>query len=114
VALVVFRSKAAGEFFMLPENAKQIFDILGRPMEARGVLTAEQLPAAIAALDGAIERQVAEPAADSPAAAAAATDNGDDAAREAAQRVSLRQRAFPLLQMMRAASAKGVDVTWGV
>ena len=44
-----FNSAAAGEIVMLAPHAEEIFSAMDRPLEARGVLPASQLPAAIAA-----------------------------------------------------------------
>ena len=104
MALVTFRSKAAGEIYMFPENARQVFEILGRADGARGVITQDQLDDAIARLTAAVDREKAQPK--DPAR--------DDERPAAARPVSLAQRVFPLLEMLRAAKAKQVDVTWGV
>lgn len=111
MALVVFRSKAAGEIFMFAETARRIFEIIGRKEAIRGVITADDLPVAISALESAIE---AERSRDEAAAEAAeeAIRRGDNAAIQ--RPVGLAQRAWPLLEMLRAAQKKAVEVTWGV
>jgi len=112
MALVVFRSKAAGEIFMFAETARRIFDILDRTEAPRGVITAEQVPDALARLSAAVEEEkeqlkVAQQRIED------AERRGDDEAA-AARAITLGQRAFPLLEMLRAAAKKKVDVTWGV
>ena len=47
MALVFFRSKAAADITMFAENARRIFEIIGRPESARGVITSEQVPDAL-------------------------------------------------------------------
>jgi hypothetical protein len=106
VSLVVFRSKAAGEIYYLPENAHRIFEILGKQTAPRGVITAEQVPDAIARLVAAVEEEKAR-LKEAPPQEGERTD-------EARRAVTLEQRAFPLLDMLRAAQKKNVDVTWGV
>lgn len=115
MALVVFRSKAAGEIFMFPETARRIFDIVGKDDAPRGVITAEQVPEALSRLQTAVD--------DEKAQLKAAADRDDDADRRgsgaadealAARAITLGQRAFPLLEMLRAAQKKRVDVTWGI
>lgn len=111
MALVVFRSKAAGEIFMFAETARRIFEIIGKAEAPRGVITAEQVPEALARLQAAVDEEKAQ----LKAAAEQAEDadrRGDDVA--AARAITLGQRAFPLLEMLRAAQKKKVDVTWGV
>lgn len=121
MALVVFRSKAAGEIFMFAETTRRILDILGKDADApRGVITADETPGALARLQAAVDDEKAQIAAakqrgqqaDQRGSAGAANDPADEAA--AARAVTLGQRAYPLLEMLRAAAKKKVDVTWGV
>ena len=60
MALVVFRSKAAGEIFMFPETARRIFDIVGKDDAPRGVITAEQVPEALSRLQTAVDEEKAQ------------------------------------------------------
>ena len=111
MSLVVFRSKAAGEIYMFAETARRIFDILGKDDTPRGVITADQVPDALARLTAAVDAE--------KEALRAAQKQSDEAERRgdeaaAARAVSLAQRAFPLIEMLRAAQKKKVDVTWGV
>ncbi len=108
VALVVFRSKAAGEIFYLEENARRLFEIIGKDPAPRGVITALQLPDAIAKLTAAVEQEKAQ------LQAAQAKRGDDDESAAVARAVTLGQRAYPLLEMLRAAQKRNVDVTWGV
>lgn len=110
MALVVFRSKAAGEIFYLAENARRLFDIMGKEPGPRGVITAAQLPDAIAKLVAAVEEEKAQLRADQQKDEA----EGDVGSANAQRAVTLGQRAYPLLEMLRAAQKRNVDVTWGV
>jgi hypothetical protein len=107
MALITFRSKAAGEIYMFQENARRVFEILGRSDDARGVITPDQLDDAIARLAAAVDDEKAQ--IKNAPQGGRAEDN-----RAAAQPVTLGQRVFPLLEMLRAAQAKRVDVTWGI
>lgn len=111
MALVVFRSKAAGEIFMFAETARRIFEIFGRPDTERGVITAEQVPDALQRLEAAVEQEKAQ-----LKAAAEQADRADKQGEESSQprAITLGQRAFPLIEMLRAARKKNVDVTWGI
>jgi hypothetical protein len=109
MALITFRSKAAGEIYMFQENARRVFEILGRSDDARGVITPDQLDDAIARLAAAIDDEKAQ----IKNAAQGGRGPGEDD-RAAAQPVTLGQRVVPLLEMLRAAQAKRVDVTWGI
>lgn len=111
MSLVVFRSKAAGEIFMFAETARRIFEIIGRSEAPRGVITSEQVSDALARLLAAVEQEKAH-AKEAAAAAVQADRRGDEPSAPAP--ITLGQRAFPLIEMLRAAEKKNVDVTWGV
>jgi hypothetical protein len=108
MALVIFRSKAAAEITMFAESARRIFEIIGRPESARGVITADQIPDALQRLTTAVEQDKAQNRASADAADDEATSKGLQA-----RGVTFSQRAFPLIEMLRAAQKKGADVTWG-
>jgi len=105
--LLVFHSKAAADVLMLSRHAAPLLQAADKAggtedVPARGVFTAAQLPAVIAA----IERAAAQ--ADAPLE----DPDADDPAPAMDQPVSLRVRAYPLLDMLRRARKKGVDVLW--
>jgi hypothetical protein len=108
MALVIFRSKAAADITMFAESARRIFEIVGRPESARGVITAEQIPDALQRLTAAVEQDKAQ----YKASADAANDESESKGMQA-RGVTFSQRAFPLIEMLRAAQKKGADVTWG-
>jgi len=109
--LIVFRSKAAADVLMLSAHARSVLQAAGKTdadeLPERGIFTVEQLPAALAALEHAI--QVSPPPAE---------PSEDDIARQPElshpmnQPVSLRQRAWPLLDMLRKAQASNQPVIW--
>lgn len=114
MSLVRFSSKAAAEVFMLEDHAARLLQAIGKEAEPRGVITAAQIPDALARLRGAIR---AEQQAEVEAAARGlpAVDEDNDEARERrANHVSLDRRAFPLIDMLEKSAAKGADVLWGV
>jgi hypothetical protein len=111
MALVVFRSKAAGEIFMFPETARRIFDLIGKAEAPRGVITADQVPEALARLVAAVEEEKAQLKA-AEQQAEQSERRGEEASQPRA--ITLAQRAFPLIEMLRAAQKKQVDVTWGI
>ena len=101
-----FRSKAGPDVIMLADLSKRIFDILGRPLEPRGILTVEQLPVLITALETAILKDLAE------------RSKTPDETKEDAEKPKLTdrlgQRAYPFLELMKQAKAKDEPVMWGV
>lgn len=111
MSLVVFRSKAAGDIFMFADTAQRLFEIIGKQDSQRGVITAAQIPEALAKLTAAVDEERAHLKRD--------TDD-DDAqpdgvnASTASKPVTLGQRAYPLIEMLRLSADKKADVTWGV
>jgi hypothetical protein len=101
-----FRSKAGPDVIMLADLTQRIFEILGRPLEPRGILTVEQLPALIIALETAILKDLEERSKSS------ATDQENAEKPKLADR--LGQRAYPFLELMKQAKAKDEPVMWGV
>jgi hypothetical protein len=104
MALVTFRSRAASAIIMYADGAQRLLELMGKPVSERGIITSEQIPDALQRLSQAVDREKAA-GADQPAQ--------DDAAGGSSF-VSLRQRAYPLMQMLVAAQKRQVDVTWGV
>ena len=101
-----FRSKAGPDVIMLADLTQRIFEILGRPLEPRGILTVEQLPALIIALETAILKDLEDRAKSNT------TDQENTEKPKLADR--LGQRAYPFLELMKQAKAKDEPVMWGV
>jgi len=99
-----FRSKAGPDVIMLADLTKRIFDILARPLDPRGILTVEQLPNLITALETAILKDLAE----------RSKTEGEDGAEKPKLADRLGQRAYPFLELMKQAKAKDEPVMWGV
>ncbi len=112
--LVVFRSKAAAEIYMYAEHAKLLLDIIGKPFEPaqapRGVITVEQVPAALGTLRDAAARSAAEQKIDDDKS----QDEPDVSKDAMSLPVGLAQRASPLIDMLERAEKTGAVVTWGV
>ena len=101
-----FRSKAGPDVIMLADLTQRIFEILGRPLEPRGILTVEQLPALIIALETAILKDLEDRAKSNTA------DQENIEKPKLADR--LGQRAYPFLELMKQSKAKDEPVMWGV
>ncbi len=103
-----FKSKAAGDVIMLGTSGNDVLATIGRSPDAKGIIEAADMPAAIRAIEAAI---VADEAARERAEEEARSSGQKLPARDA---VSLRQRAWPLVEMMKRAHAAGEPVVWGV
>jgi hypothetical protein len=113
--LITFKSKAAAEVPMYREHAKRILELLHKDVQ-RGVITAAEAPAAVRTIEQEIEESRAHPASDEVARDVNAHhgEQGDDSDHEGMETVSFSTRAYPLLQMLKAARDTGADVMWGV
>jgi hypothetical protein len=98
-----FRCKAAGDLIMLGAHGDQLLRLLGREPAAKGIIEPAQMPAAIAALQAAVQQGA--PAGDDDDAA------DDEAPRD---RVQLHQRLWPMIEMLRRAADAGEPIVWGV
>jgi hypothetical protein len=100
-----FHSKATGDLIMLGPHGDQLLRLLGREPSAQGIIEPAQMPAAIAALQAAAQQAQPPEAAD---------DDDRDADEAPRDRVSLRQRLWPMVEMLRRAADAGEPVVWGV
>jgi hypothetical protein len=101
-----FRSKAAGDVVMLGANGDQLLRALGREPAAQGIIEVAAMPAAIAALERAVAEEEARGTGDD-------NDDSDDAP-QASRGIGLRQRVWPMVEMMRRSQAAGEPIVWGV
>lgn len=111
--LIVFQSKAAADVLMFSAHALTIMHVVGRAytdaMPERGVITHEQLPAAIEAIEKALSEDKDE---HQDEAREHADEHDDVKVHPIAEPVSFRQRVWPLLSMLRASRDQQVDVMW--
>jgi Domain of unknown function (DUF1840) len=103
-----FKSKAAGDVIMMGPTGDEMLRAMGREPAAKGIVEPDEMPAAIAALEHAIAALEAERA----RAEAEAAATGEKLPPRPG--VGLRQRAWPLIQMLKRAHAAGEPIVWGV
>jgi Domain of unknown function (DUF1840) len=99
--LYKFKSKAAGDVVMLGPNGDQVMRLIGREPAAQGIFEVAHMPQVIAALEQAVAVEDAARKQDSDEPPA----KGDG--------VSLRQRVWPLVEMLRRCLAAREVITWG-
>ena len=93
--LFKFKSKVTGDLIMLEPDAKRLLKIMSRDDQIKGIFLANQLPAAIAALESAVAQEEIEGLQDP-------------------KQISWRQRSLPMLKMLKKCSTQSADVVWGV
>ncbi|MGM9516085.1 DUF1840 family protein [Roseateles sp. DB2] len=101
-----FKSKAAADVIYLPDAAQQVLAALGREVTPQGIIPVADLPAALQALAAAVEADEAAFA----ALVAEAQSQGEAPPRR--QEITLKQRVWPLLDMLRLSQAQRADVIW--
>jgi len=111
--LYTFKSKATADLLMLGSNGDELLRIIGKDVTPRGILLAADMPAAIRAIEAAIQRVEEHSRLVTSRDAKEATDN-DTPRADKAPPVGLSQRAWPMVEMMKVASAAGEPITWGV
>lgn len=104
--LYKFKSRATADLIMLEPQGRQVVTIMGKTPGPNGIVTAAQIPAAIAALEAAVAAEETVPVDDAAGEATPQEDRPDT--------VRLRQRVTPLIDMLKRSAAAEVDVVWGV
>lgn len=102
-----FKSKAAGDVIMLGPQGEQILRIVGKEPSAQGIFEVSSMPAAITAIEQAVAAEEASRVTDPPNAAEAAP-------AESVDRIGLRQRVWPFLEMLKRCHAESAVIVWGV
>ena len=103
-----FKSKAGGDVIMMGPSGDDVLRLIGKAPAAKGIIEVAAMAAAVSAIGQAV-------AADEAARAQAETDAaGEGRSLAPREGVSLRQRAWPLVEMMKRSMADGADIVWGV
>jgi len=87
----------------LAPNGDELLRLLGREPAPQGIFEPAAMPALVAALEAAANTE-------DQARAQAASDDEATGARS----ISLRQRIWPMVEMLRRAQAAGEPIVWGV
>ena len=106
--LYKFKCKATGDLIMLEPHGRYILGLIGKDPAPQGILQVVDMPAAILALQSAIDQQEKRQA----QAQQEAQARGEDAPQD--DLVSLRQRAVPFIAMLKRCLDEQHDIVWGV
>ena len=110
--LYKFKSRATADLILLEPHGRRLLQAMGKEPTAQGIVTAAQIPAAVAALEAAVaeeERRKAEAAQND----AMDEDGAVESSGPEQGPVTRRQRAAPFLDILRRSAAEGQDVVWG-
>ena len=105
--IVTFQSQAAGDVIMFGDVAQQMMKLMGKDVTAKGIVTVEQLPQAIACLRAAVEADKLQRGGNIRPQAEV---NVEGVVREP---ISVAQRAIPLLELLERSLKKNKPVVWG-
>jgi len=114
--LITFKSKAAADIVMYKEHAQRILELLGKDVD-RGIIIRTDTKKAIDTIEAAIAESRAHPISqqvNQDIMAHPNTNDEGDHDHERVESVSFSSRAYPLLEMLRAANEQNQDVVWGV
>lgn len=103
-----FKSKAGADVLMMADSADAVLRLMGRDPAPQGILESAALPGYVQQLEAGVAADEAQFQQTVDEARAA----GQPAPRR--QGVSLRQRAWPLRELMQRSIKEGADVVWGV
>jgi cyclopropane-fatty-acyl-phospholipid synthase len=96
-----FKSKATGDLIMTQSVGDRVLSLIGKAQAPQGIIEVDQMAAAIGALEAAAAAEASNPA-----------NDGDDASPRA-DTVSLRQRVWPMVDMLKRALAEKQPIVWG-
>ncbi len=105
-----FQCKAAGDVLMTGPVGERLLGIVGKPVAPQGILQPGDLASAIDALQRAVAED--ETRLSALQSKSAVVDSIDADAQ--AEAVSLRQHAWPLIEMMKQAQSANEAIVWGV
>lgn len=95
-----FKSKASGDLIMLGPHGDQLLRLIGREPAAKGIIEPAHIPTVLTALQAAI--------------VAAEQAPPGEADQPGARAVGLRQRLWPVIEMLRRCQAADQPIVWGV
>ena len=95
-----FKSKATGDLIMTQPVGDRVLLLIGKAATPQGIIEVDQMPAAMSALEAAVAAESPKPA-------------DDDEATGKADTVSLRQRVWPMVEMIKRALAEKQPIVWG-
>jgi Domain of unknown function (DUF1840) len=102
IMIYKFKSKATGDLIMTQPVGDRVLSLIGKAVTPQGIIEVDQMAAAMSALEAAVVTEQPKPAADDDARAGFAPDH-----------VALRQRVWPMVEMMKRALAEKQPITWG-
>ena len=108
--IYTFKSRSAADLTLPGPVGDRVLSLIGKEPSSKGLIDVDQMPEALRALEAAA-------AAESPRPANDDDDDENDALRatpRAEDHVSLRQRVWPMVEMLKVSLAERQPIVWGV
>jgi hypothetical protein len=109
-----FETRAGGRITYTDIVGAQILHLIGKQPGPRGVIPVEEIPAALAALEAAVAREKSAGAEERRALDPHASNQSEQDERDREPAITLGQRAYPFIDLLRHAQNVREDVTWGI
>lgn len=109
--LYKFKSKASGDLIMLGPHGDELMRLLGREPAAQGIIEVDAMPEVLRLIEAAV---AAEEGLRQSQGVSSRGDAGDERDEKGEPRVGLRQRVWPMVDMLRRSLAEKVPIVWGV
>ncbi|BFG72184.1 hypothetical protein PTKU46_02170 [Paraburkholderia terrae] len=107
--LITFKCRSAPDVVMLENLAQYLLGIIGKRLGARGVIAHDELGVVISKLEAAIVTDKQERAEHE-----GHFHEGEEGHEHHELPIGLAQRAYPFLDMLRAAQKDNTDIVWGL
>jgi hypothetical protein len=107
--LITFKCRSAPDVVMLENLAQYLLGIIGKRLGARGVIAHDELGVVISKLEAAIVTDKQERAEHE-----GHFHEGEEGHEHHEIPIGLAQRAYPFLDMLRAAQKDTTDIVWGL
>ncbi|MGT2469698.1 DUF1840 domain-containing protein [Paraburkholderia terrae] len=107
--LITFKCRSAPDVVMLENLAQYLLGIIGKRLGARGVINHDELGVVISKLEAAIVTDKQERAEHE-----GHFHEGEEGHEHHELPIGLAQRAYPFLDMLRAAQKDNTDIVWGL
>ncbi|TCG08304.1 hypothetical protein BZM27_13165 [Paraburkholderia steynii] len=107
--LITFKCRSAPDVVMLENLAQYLLGIIGKRLGARGVIAHDELGVVISKLEAAIVTDKQERAEHE-----GHFHEGEEGHEHHEIPIGLAQRAYPFLDMLRAAQKENTDIVWGL
>jgi hypothetical protein len=102
--LITFHTKAYADIVTFGEVGKKLLELMGHSGTVPGAIKAADVPNALERLTAGVAEQGEEPLGQIP------EQQDTDAPKQSV--VSLAQRAYPVMELLKAAAADECDVSW--